>query len=368
MRSSGLVLKRLLMVALCCGVTASVAACGSSNSGGSSTDSGKTTAKADSGTGSLTLAAFGGTTQKSLDKIFLQPFAKEKGLKSLDDSVDYGKLYSMVDAGRVTWDVAVADGWFARQACEDGKAEPLTDAVKEAIKRAGLPKENYGECHIEPWSYSWVLAYRTDLPTKPTSWAAFTDTAGFPGDRTVWSFDQVGLFEAAMLAAGTPPAEVFPINYKTVFTELDKIKGKIAFTDSLQQQITDLVTGRAKIGPVTSNRAVDAKAAGEKVDFRWEQQILAGEPYFVPKGSPNKDAAMDFLVTLLDTDKALAFAKENKYGPNGTVAQAELKKQPWCDTVTTCPQHLPTSIQLSDDWWAENREEATKQWKSWLGS
>ncbi len=368
MRSSGLVLRRLLIVALCCGVTASVAACGSSDSDKGSGTTAAKAEKAEKGTGSLTLAAFGGTTQKSLDKIFLQPFTQEKGLKALDDSMDYGKLYSMVDAGRVTWDVTVADGWFARQACEEGKAEPLTDAVKDAIKRAGLPESNYGECHIEPWSYSWVLAYRTDLPKKPTSWAAFTDIAGYPGDRTAWSYDQVGLFEAASLAAGTAPDDIYPIDHKTVFSELDKIKGKVAFTDSLQQQITDLVTGRAKIGLVTSNRAVDAKAAGEKVDFTWEQQILAGEPYFVPKGSPNKEAAMEFLITMLDTDKALAFAEANKYGPNGTVAQAELKDKPWCDTVTTCPDHLPSSIRLSDDWWAENRKEATKEWKSWLGS
>ncbi len=357
---------RLILALGSCLAAGALVGCGGDGRSGS--ESAGSDAKASTGTGSLTLAGFGGTTQKALDKIFLQPFTEEKGLRPIDDSVDYAKLYSMVDAGKVDWDVVVADGWFARQACTDGKAEPLTDVVKQAIEKAGLPKTAYGDCYIQPWSYSWVLAWNTDLPTAPTSWAALTDTAKFPGERTAWSFDQVGLYEAAELAAGSDPADLYPIDYDTVFGELDKIKGKVAFSESLQQQVTDLVTGRAKIGLITANRAVDAKAAGEKVDFRWEQQILTGEPYLVPKGSPNKDAAMEFLASMLETDKLLAFAKENKYGPNGTTAQAELKDQPWCETVTTCPTHLPEAVQFSDDWWAQNRDEATKKWKSWLGA
>jgi putative spermidine/putrescine transport system substrate-binding protein len=360
---------RRLMLAMCCAVAVVVAGCGGSEStSDSSTQAAADSAEPAKGTGTLTLAGFGGTTQKALDKIFLQPFAEEKGLRPLDDAVDYGKLYSMVDAGKVTWDVAIADGWFARQACDEGKAEKLTDVVKQAIERAGLPEGSYNDCYIQPWSYSWVLAYSTDLAKKPTSWAAFTDTANYPGERTAWSFDQVGLYEAATLAAGKSVDEVYPLDFKTVFANLDKIKGKIAFSESLQQQITDLVTGRAKIGLVTANRAYDAKAAGEKVDFMWDQQILTGEPYFVPKGSPNKDAAMEFLASLLETDKLLAFAKANKYGPNGSVAQEELAKQSWCEQVTTCPSHLPTALKFSDDWWADNRKEAERQWKSWLGA
>ena len=356
---------RVALLGLCCAMALALAACGDDNG---SDDAGGS-ADAPKGTGSITLAGFGGTTQKALDEVFLRPFAKEKGLRPLDDAVDYAKLYSMVDSGNVTWDLVVADGWFAKQACDEGKAEPLTDVVKEAIEKAGLPEEYYGDCYIEPWSYSWVLAWRTDkIKQAPQSWAAFTDPGKFPGKRTAWSFDQVGLLEAATLAAGKSRDEVYPIEFDTVFGELDKIKKDIAFNESLQGQVTDLVSGRVTIGPITANRAVDAKAAGEPVDFRWEDQILTGEPYFVPKGSPNKDAAMELLASLLDTDKALEFAEKNKYGANGSVAQEALADKPWCNTVTTCPEHLETAFRFSDDWWSENRKEVEREWKSWLGA
>ncbi len=349
-------------------MTFAFAACGGDSNNGSNGE-GSSGSASSKGTGSITLAAFGGETQEALDEIFLQPFAKEKGLRPLDDTTDYGKLYSMVDSGNVTWDVVAADSWFAKQACDDGKAELLTDVVKQAIEKAGLPKKYYGDCYIQPWSYSWVLAWRTDkMKEKPTSWAAFTDPVKFPGKRTIFSYDQIGLYEAASLAAGKSVDQVYPIDFDTVFGQLDKIKKDIVFNDSLQGQITDLVSGRTTIGSITANRAVEAKGSGEPIDFRWEQQILTGEPYFVPKGSPNKDAAMELLASFLDTEKEMQFAEKNKYGPNGTVAKEALKDKPWCNTVTTCPEHLDTALQFSDQWWTENRRKAESEWKSWLGA
>ena len=63
----------------------------------------------------------------------------------------------MVDSGNVTWDLVVADGWFAKQACDEGRAKgdlgarPLDAFVADALAevrvdvrpKAKKPTENF---------------------------------------------------------------------------------------------------------------------------------------------------------------------------------------------------------------------------------
>lgn len=320
------------------------------------------------GTGSLTLAAFGGTTQDNVNEIYLEPFTREKEIEALNDSVDYGKLYSMVDADNVIWDVVNTDGWFAERACEDGKAEPLTQVVIDAIEEAGLPDDFYGECHIAAWSYSWVLGYQADLPQSPDSWADFYDLEKFPGKRSMWSFDVIGIIESAAISAGADPNDLYPIDVEKALNELEKVKDEVIFTESLADQIQHLISDRASMGVVTSSRAVEAMEEEQPVAVRWEEQILAGDAYFVPAGSANADIAMEFLASLLGTDKLVRFAVANGYGPNGTVAQAAISEIPECDLINTCPKYLPASIRFSDEWWKENREMVDERFQELFGA
>jgi putative spermidine/putrescine transport system substrate-binding protein len=357
---------RSLLVALATAICAVVlGACGG---GGDDKDS---SGSGDSGsaTGTITFSSFGGATTDNVNDIYLDPFAEERGLDVLNDTVDYGKLYSMVQNDNVTWDVVQGDGYFAKQACADGILEPLSDEVLQAVKDAGLPKDSYGKCYIQPWSYSWVLAYSTDLDPAPTSWAALTDPETYPGGRTLWSVDQLGIFEAAEMAAGTPKADIYPIDFDVVFSQLDKIKDDVVYTESLVDQAQEIISGRASMGILTSSRALEAEEAGEPIAIRWEDQVLTGDTFFVPKGTPNVDAAMAFMADMLDTDKLVKFAIANGYGPNGTAAQAALAEElPDCKNITTCEAYRDSAVRLDDDWWFQHREEATKQWEDWVGA
>jgi putative spermidine/putrescine transport system substrate-binding protein len=321
--------------------------------------------------GSLTYAAFGGITQENVNQVFLEPFAQETGAQITNDTVDYGRLGSMVEADNVEWDVVNVDGWFGVQACEDGLAEPLSQEVLDAIEEAGLPEEHYGECHVEPWSYSWVMAWNDEeLETAPQSWPDFYDPEQFPGDRVLWAFDQVGIMESAALAGGADPDALYPLDEDLAFTELDQIQGDIQLTESLEDQLQRIVTGRVSMGIVTGNRAQAAVDAGEPVAFTWDQQVLTGDAFIVPRGAPNADLAMDYVVSLLNTDRLLEFAQVNNYGPNGETGREALEELPdaVCQRINTCPIHLPDAVTLSTDWWAENREEFDRTWREWLGA
>lgn len=358
-------MKKLLSLAIGLILVVALSACG----GGDGDDESPAGEPASSGTGTFTFASYGGATQDNVNDVFLNPYAEENGIEIVNDGVDFAKLYSMVDSGNVTWDLAEVDGYFAIQACEDGKLEKLSDEVMEAIEAAGLPESAYSDCHVSPWYYSWILAYNGDLDQAPTSWDALLDQDTWPGKRTLWSVDQVGIFEGASLAAGVTADDLYPIDFGRMFGGLDEIKPDIIFTESLVDQVQQVFTGQATMGILAASRALDAKNAGEPIEILWDQQILSGDPYVVPKGAPNAQQAMEVLVEMLDTNKLVEFAQANGYGPSGSVGQEALAEAvPNCEEITTCPQYLESSFELSDQWWQENREEATERWEEWVGA
>ena len=272
----------------------------------------------------------------------------------------------MVEAGNVTWDVVNSDGYFVEQACDDGNAEPLTQVVMTAIEEAQLPEGSYGRCHIEPWSYSSVLSYRTDLPRAPESWADFFDSEEFPGKRSLWSGDQVAQLEAGAVAGGAPTSDPYPIDIPASIDQYDRIRDDIVFTESFSQQTQQLVSGAVTMGITPHSRTLAAKNAGEPVDVLWDGQVVVGDAFWVPKGSPNKDVAMAALASFLNTDRLIEFAKVHKYGPNGEVAREAISDLPECPEINTCGDKLDNAIQVDDTWWKDNREEITAAWEEWL--
>jgi len=318
--------------------------------------------------GSLTLAAFGGTTQDNVNKVFLGPFARVRGIKVYNDTVDYGKLYSMVDAHHVTWDLANTDGWFANKACNDGHATPLAPVVLNAIRATGLPRNDWGRCWVAAWSWSGVLAYSAHLNPSPKSWADFYNPQKFPGKRSLASFLDVGQFETALNAAGRAPNRVYPIDLNLAVRELNRIKGHILFSDSLETQVQQIVTGQASMGLVTSARAQAAIQAREPIQMSWQNQFLSSDPYMVPKGAPDTQLAMQFLAYMLNTQRLIRFAKLNGYGPNTAAARRVLKSYRVCNTINTCYTHLPGAIGVNWAWWTVHQPQAQTAWSKWAGT
>lgn len=319
--------------------------------------------------GSMAFANFGGTTAENVNSIFLVPFSEETGVEVVNDTVDLGLVYTMVENGNVTWDLVQSDGYYAIQACEDGIFEPLSDEVIAAIEEAGLPESAYGECHIEPWAYSFVLGYNPEMIEETPDWADFFDPA-IPGGRSMLSFSHLAQLEAALLATGVAPDQIYPIDLDTAISEIEKIGDNLVFTESLTDQIVHIISGRASMGVVTSSRAFEAVEAGENITFNWDDSLVIGDTYSVMKGAPNADAAMAVLVDLVEeTDRLVDFAQATTYGPTGTVAQEALAERlPDCTDITTCESYLETAVVVSDEWWTENVEEVTDRMRELVGA
>src|SRR5699024_649635 len=73
--------------------------------------------------------------------------------------------------------------------------------------------------------------------------------------------------------------------------------------------------GQASLGLLADGRALNVKNSGAPVDIASEVSLLTWSVFVIPKGSPNKDAAMQFLNYVLGVERQVAIAMEYNYGP-----------------------------------------------------
>ncbi len=347
--------KRFLAVAVALAATLLVA-CGGDDSSDSSGGS-------DEG-GTFTFVAYGGTTQDNVVDVFARPFTDERGMALVEDNVDFAKLGAMVKNGNVTWDAVNLEPWYSNASCKDGNAEPIDTSVIDVSK---LPDNFHGECWMAGWSYSFVLAYRNDLETKPTGWADFYDTDKIPGKRGLWSFYQGGQLESALLADGVPGDDLYPLDVPRAIDKLDTIKSDVIFSDSLQEMVQQLVSGEVDMAILLSGRVANQIKRGEDLGIAWDQQLIAPDSYMVPKGAPKSAAAMELLNTMLDTEKLVDFAKVQFYGPAVKEAQDELADDPDCELINSCGEKLDDAVSISTEFWTDNEREVSTAWDKFLG-
>jgi putative spermidine/putrescine transport system substrate-binding protein len=114
-------------------------------------------------------------------------------------------------------------------------------------------------------------------------------------------------------------------------------------------------------------------AIGEGKPFKivWDGQIYENEMYVVPKGAPNKDLAMDFIMYATSTEGLRAQAQNISYGP---ARKSSLKEElVYKDGKTVMAPHLPTApenltnaLESSFQFWVDRDAELNERFQAWL--
>ena len=149
-------------------------------------------------------------------------------------------------------------------------------------------------------TYGVVLAYNTDKTAGvvPEGWADFFDTAKIPGKRGLWKYSTGGVLEFALMADGVKPADLYTptLDVDRAIKKLDTIKDDIVWWDSGAQSQELIGSGEVAMSMIWNGRGYSAKHTDNKpVEMQWNQQILTADYFVVPKGTPNKQVAMEFI-------------------------------------------------------------------------
>lgn len=346
-------MKRVLRASVAVVAVTSLAACGAA--GGS-----------DGGGDQLTVVMWGGQDQETQVEEGVMPWAEEAGVTVKQDSpTDYAKFRAQVESGKVSWDVVEVEPNFAHTACENGWAEKLDTDV---IDTSSLKPEEVTECAVPILEYAFTIGYNTEVfpDEHPTTWAEFFDTEKFPGKRGFWKYATGAMFEAALLADGVAPEDLYPLDIDRAFAKLDTIKEDIVFYETGEQQQQLVSSGEAPLVQAWNGRIYSAAQEGQPVANEWNEHLISYDHLVIPKGSENADLAQEWIAWYIEHPEAQAgYTNATAYAPI-TKEALEYVDEDVLAELPTAPQNEEKAAATIDyAYWAENYDAVSERLNEW---
>lgn len=320
----------------------------------------------------LTIVSYGGAYQKAQRQAFIEPFAKQSGVKVSEDEYngDLAKIMAMVQAKAVSWDVISTNISDARKLCDEGVIETI-DWKKLGYDRAKFTDADKYNCAFPESIYSLIVAYdKNKLPDGPKAIADIFDTEKFPGKRGLIKQPQSNL-EWALIADGVPIKDVYkvlstPEGVDRAFKKLDTIKGDVIWWSSSAQPPQLLADGQVVMTTAANGRIYDAnKNSGKNFQIVWDGQELSMNVWMIPKGSPNLDAVYKFLHFAGSPQAQANLARYISYGPTNADAMVEIEPATQAALPNTA-DHLANAFVLDIVFWANHRDELMQRFTAWL--
>ncbi|GAA1074689.1 ABC transporter substrate-binding protein [Nocardiopsis composta] len=315
----------------------------------------------------MTFVSYGGSYQKGQEDAAVHPFAEESGARVVTDGpTDYAKIAAQVEADAVTWDVVDTDAIWGEAHCGD----LLMPLDFTAIDTSGVPEGLVGECTVPAMQYGMVLTYSTEAYPEdpPTTWADFFDTDAYPGKRGIGGIPNdpaPGPYEAALLADGVDPADLYPLDVPRAQDRLDTVRDDLVFWETGAEQQQLLESGEVDMAMVWSGRAYAAVDNGAPYTVSWDQWLPVMDSLGVVKGTRNPRSAMAMINYYLGADQQARLTELTSYSPVHTGARPDLDATAE-RFMTTAPGRAEQAAPVDREWWSANQQDLVQGWSSWL--
>jgi putative spermidine/putrescine transport system substrate-binding protein len=361
--------RSLAVTALVVLAAALLAACGSSS------DEKTTSSAAPKASGSgaadlkgkeLRLVTYGGTFLENYKKAVIDPFAEETGVKVVIDDTCCDKQPTTIKAGQYSGDVLYGQDRGVLLNWADQGLLSADPKLTEIQAKAGVDESLRSDSVVPVSLYGFVIASKKGEKV-PKDWAEFWDTKAFPGPRAFLSVSPEPALEAALLADGVAPDELYPLDADRAFKKIDELRKatKVRFATTGAEQVQFLATGESNHSMVYSNRAYEAVRDGLGLGVSFGQQLAEPVAASFLKGIKNKETALAFMEYSMRPDVQARFAEQTGLSPtvegaNEKVPAAVAKQLP------TSPENSATAVQIDDPYWQKNNEELFKRWTAFI--
>lgn len=314
----------------------------------------------------LVVADYGGVTTEVSRAAFYQPFEKASGIKVIEaTTTGFAQIKAMELAGNVQWDVVSTEEQNMFVGGASGMLEPIDYSIVRTDKLMPGAAQKYG---LVKSYYSGNLSYNTGkFSSPPQSWADFWDVERFPGPRGMRNSPQENV-EFSLMADGVAPDKLYPLDLPRAFRKLSQIKPHVkVWWTSGAQSMQIIADGIVVMTPTWNGRVEGARRNGVPVELIWNQALLIGAPYVVPKGAPHFANAMKFIDFAMQPERMAQFAKEFYSGPAVPAAlpliPAEVTRR-----LPTYPDNLKQMAHFDGSWYAQNGDALARQWEQWISS
>ena len=333
----------------------------------------------------ITVMSWGGTYSQSQVEAYHKPFTAATGIGvvSIDSDNPAIPIKAQVEAGNVTTDVVDIEYADAIRLCDEGLLEQIDPAILPPAPDGTPAAEDFlpqglSDCAVGSIVFSTVFAYdRTRFPDDPPETIAdFFDTAKYPGKRGLKRAPKA-LLEMALMADGVPAAEVYavlatPEGVDRAFAKLDSIKGDVVWWETGAQAPQLLADGEVVLSTAYNGRIFNAAVSeGRPFEIVWDEQVYEYNLFAIPRGAPNKDAALQFIAFATDTQRLADQARWISYGPArkssaGLVGLYQDGQTGMAPHMPTNPDNMKNALGSSYDFWVDHESELVERFSAWL--
>jgi putative spermidine/putrescine transport system substrate-binding protein len=335
----------------------------------------------------ITVLGWGGAYTQSQIEAYHKPFTAKTGINVISADADNPAtpIKAMVEAGNVTVDAASVDYADALRLCDEGLLEPI-DAATLPPAPDGTPAIDdflpgaVTDCLVSTDVYSTVYAYDTTkyAENPPTTVADFFDLQKFPGKRGIRKGAK-GTLEMALLADGVAPADIYPLlstpeGLDRAFAKLDTIKAETVWWEAGAQPPQLLADGEVAMTVAWNGRIFNAAVAeGKPFKIVWDGQVYELEGFVIPKGAPNKDAALEFIKFATGTEPLARAAEWISYGPPRKssaplVGLYQDGKTEMAPNLPTSPENMTNALASDYGFWVDRDTELNERFNAWLSA
>ena len=318
----------------------------------------------------LTIVGFGGGFQDNARKHLFKGYETATGKKVNDDvyNGEMAKLYAMVKAKDVTYDVIMVEAPELARGCEDGIFEKIDWSV---VKKSKFIANGTSTCGAGAVLWGVTLFYdSTKIKDGPDTYAKLWDLKAYPGKRSFRATPKTTL-EIALLADGVAPADVYkvlgtPDGVKRAFAKLDQIKSQIVWWKSGTQPVQLVGSGEVAYAVGFTGRVVraNADAGGNKYPLLWKTLLWSVDSWAVVKGSPNTAEGMKMIEWITDAKPLTALADDWAVSPANAEAAANPKLREKNPGMLS--SHAPEGLFIDTDFWVANGADLETKFNAWV--
>jgi putative spermidine/putrescine transport system substrate-binding protein len=301
-------------------------------------------------------------------------FRKATGVRVVSDyyCCDLAKLNGQVESGNYTWEVTeLSSAGDLLLAKRQGLLEKLDPNL---IPFDQLEPGTYTEYGVPVSQFGTTIAWNTEVfgsdGPVPEGIEDIFDTTSFPGKRCMMNYPQYGgTLEAALLADGVAPEDIYPLDVERALAKLDTIKDDIVWWESGDEAVQYLVDGECDIALAYSGRVYDrAVGQGQPLALSWGHAIIDTSYEAIPKGAPNRAAAHAFIAWwITDIDGMKAFVEQVPY-PAPMVGLPLEDYPPVVQPWLPLGANTDTAIPQDPEYYADNIAAVAERFAEWLAS
>lgn len=335
----------------------------------------------------LTVVSWGGAYTKSQVEAYHKPWMAKTGKTIVSE--DYGgglaEIKAQVESGNVTWDVIDVELSDAIRACDEGLLEEIDHSILPSAPDGTSATDDFlpgtlHDCAVANIIWSSVYVYDSSKIRNwnaPKTMADFFDTKAYPGKRGLRKNPKVTM-EFALIADGVPVSKVYEVlgtdeGVERALAKLDTIKDDVIWWEAGAQPPQLLADGEVIFTTAWNGRVFNAVAAEDQsFEMVWDGQIYDLDLWIIPKGTKNKEAALDFVAFSTATEQLAAQASWISYGPARASAVAQIGTYhsdasiKMADHMPTAPANFKNALQNDYEFWADNQEDLNERFNAWL--